>query len=225
MIFCCLFQKMPSRPKTNFRLYKRHRPKKRHLLSPQSVEKKRFKSYRKSPMVRSPVAIVFSRNKTTNSPFKKIDSPMITDTVSVRKLPKSPFSNTSNIGSPFRKTPTKRSSRKKLNFVDSPSETGNDFHHTNIQTEIDEITTSLHNLVSEGKFSLDNIGYKIFKDTLKWHSSGNTSGMRFSQETKEFFWTGETITGRPVFTIHERICSQRMLETEPNGKRVIYTRR
>ena len=35
----------------------------------------------------------------------------------------------------------------------------------------------------------------IFKDTLKWHSSSNTSGMRYSKETKEFFWTGERLLG------------------------------
>ncbi|KAH3855480.1 hypothetical protein DPMN_098047 [Dreissena polymorpha] len=53
----------------------------------------------------------------------------------------------------------------------------------------------LRRLVAEGKFSTSSLSYKLFDDTLKWYDCSNTSSMRYSEETKEFFWTGKRLLG------------------------------
>ena len=48
--------------------------------------------------------------------------------------------------------------------------------------EIEETVDLLKGLVKRGTFSTNNIAFKLFQDTLKWHSCSNTSGMRYSEE-------------------------------------------
>lgn len=126
-------------------------------------------------------------------PFKKIFSPvglyLVSESVSIKKdYLKSPLANISNImKSTTGKSTPRRSTcktRKRLNFQETQI---NDVPTDSVQADIKETIEILNEVVSQGQFSIDNIGYKIFKDTLKWHSSGNTFGMRYSQETKECY--------------------------------------
>jgi hypothetical protein len=65
---------------------------------------------------------------------------------------------------------------------------------TFIDEESDETKQDVFNtihlllkLVKEGKYSTSSISFRLFQDALKWYASDNTSSMRYSTSTKEFF--------------------------------------
>jgi len=60
---------------------------------------------------------------------------------------------------------------------------------------VNETILLLTKLIESGKFGTNNIAYSVFKDTLKWHGQTNSSQMRYSDNTKEFFWTGRRFFG------------------------------
>jgi len=61
--------------------------------------------------------------------------------------------------------------------------------------ELETTVERLRRLVKQGKYSTSSISFKLFEDTLKWYDCCNTSAMRYSEETKEFFWTGKHLLG------------------------------
>ncbi|KAH3752729.1 hypothetical protein DPMN_187355 [Dreissena polymorpha] len=84
-----------------------------------------------------------------------------------------------------------RQTKMKLPFIDTLQQQKD---HPHLE-ETNEIVSLLNSLVSTGRFSTSNICYKLFLDTLRWHAIGNTSGMRYSDETKELFWTSKLLLG------------------------------
>jgi hypothetical protein len=53
----------------------------------------------------------------------------------------------------------------------------------------------LKTLVENGSFSTNNIVFKLLQDSLRWHACSNVSAMRYSEEVKQFFWTGRRLLG------------------------------
>ena len=60
---------------------------------------------------------------------------------------------------------------------------------------VNETILQLTKLIESGKFGTNNISDSVFQDTLKWHGQTNSSQMRYSDNTKEFFWTGRRLFG------------------------------
>ncbi len=81
-------------------------------------------------------------------------------------------------------------SKKKLKFEKN---TVGSVHVAN--AELNDTIHRLETLVEEDKYSTSSISFRLFQDALKWHDSENTSAMRYSEATKEFFWTGKRLLG------------------------------
>ena len=49
---------------------------------------------------------------------------------------------------------------------------------------------SFMKMVGEAKFPMDNIALKLFLEVCHWYSLDSTTKMRYSKETKQFWWAG-----------------------------------
>ena len=70
-----------------------------------------------------------------------------------------------------------------------------EFTQTESNQDIDQTLHQLKTLIENGSFSPNNIVFKLLQDSLRWHACSNVSAMRYSDEVKQFFWTGKRLLG------------------------------
>ena len=72
-----------------------------------------------------------------------------------------------------------------------------------------KITEYLSQL-AEGSFPIKNLAYKLFLDVIEWHTMTDHSQMRYSMETKKFWYLGQKIFNQKFLTLlkgHGRFTS------------------
>ena len=73
-------------------------------------------------------------------------------------------------------------------------------------------------LVSNDRFPLTNVAFRLFLDVVKWYSCGDSRGMRYDDTTLRFFWLGKKVfcgkflrfmagpKTKPIFSWERRLC-------------------